>query len=492
MNGESESGLENFDTLLTDALLSTSIDDGHKFELAEFAVADSDLQNDQSLYFFEDPAFHLAPGATSNAKAEEQVSFSWPQFSLAVGDEIEVPQMALDMMRNEPSSVSLEGKTTTQSNSVSGIWKGPRIAPNKGRGDGSGNRFTGIAGKRSSKSKRSYQGTSLEDVHPEKPVPQRRLQRTSSEGALRRAQRATSDGAQRRARRANTDGNKKERKKRVSSRGRKERGGSCVCCEATSTPLWREGRKGDLLCNACGIRWVKYGIACESCKYVPRKSEATKLNCPRCETKFPPPEEEALKRRAAPSARCGGKIGGNTAVFVNSSEHLYGAGSGVVLDSIGNPLMPGIVLLPPPGSMPPSHSAVMHATPDVIQSQLGMTHSHGSALYTMDCMPQDAKTMYPINANGLHDTVVKNGSENLQSAAIGVLGYPEGVMTQNFQATESDKIPHVAFQPSPAFAPSMHSANGIRPSGYEDKEEKIPVDHFQRLGGLQFGRSVTR
>lgn len=220
------------------------------------------------------------------------------------------------------------------------------------------------------------------------------------------------------------------------------------------------------------------------------------MNCPRCETKFPPPEEEALKRRTAPSARCGGKIGGNTAVFAHSSEHLYGAGSGVVLDSAGNHLMPGIVLWPPPGPVPPSHSTGMHATPDMIQSQLGMTHTHGSALHTMDCTPQqDGTTMYPINANGMHDAVVKSDSEmplNLQSATIGVHGYPDGVMTQNFQANESGKIPHVALQLSPAFAPSMHSTNGILPSGYGDEEEEIPVDHFQRLGGLQFGRSVTR
>eukprot|EP00037_Helgoeca_nana_P012328 m.111700 g.111700 ORF g.111700 m.111700 type:complete len:481 (+) comp21381_c0_seq1:760-2202(+) len=90
----------------------------------------------------------------------------------------------------------------------------------------------------------------------------------------------------------------KDKKRRPQSRARKEKSGNCVCCDAVNTPLWREGKHGARLCNACGIRWVKYGIACDTCKYVPRKSEASKELCPRCTTPFPPADEEAIRRRS--------------------------------------------------------------------------------------------------------------------------------------------------------------------------------------------------
>eukprot|EP00038_Savillea_parva_P005653 m.159427 g.159427 ORF g.159427 m.159427 type:complete len:545 (-) comp11792_c0_seq1:306-1940(-) len=70
-------------------------------------------------------------------------------------------------------------------------------------------------------------------------------------------------------------------------RERPPKSGQCACCKSTSTPLWREGRNGVQLCNACGIRWVKYGIACIGCNYVPRKSESADPFCPRCKAQLP-------------------------------------------------------------------------------------------------------------------------------------------------------------------------------------------------------------
>ena len=62
----------------------------------------------------------------------------------------------------------------------------------------------------------------------------------------------------------------------------------CSCCQATSTPMWREGPDSLRLCNACGIRWQKYGLCCTSCQYIPRKQEKDLTDCPRCDRKFPP------------------------------------------------------------------------------------------------------------------------------------------------------------------------------------------------------------
>lgn len=87
-------------------------------------------------------------------------------------------------------------------------------------------------------------------------------------------------------------------KRKPSPRNKKEKAGNCACCDCTQTPLWREGRRGVRLCNACGIRWVKYGIACEQCNYVPRKHEAKNQACPRCPAKFLPPEPVESRRKA--------------------------------------------------------------------------------------------------------------------------------------------------------------------------------------------------
>jgi len=67
----------------------------------------------------------------------------------------------------------------------------------------------------------------------------------------------------------------------------------CACCATTSTPLWRDiGRKLPL-CNACGIRYKKYGLICSSCNYVPCKQERTSKICRRCTTKLPPASNKA-------------------------------------------------------------------------------------------------------------------------------------------------------------------------------------------------------
>eukprot|EP00039_Didymoeca_costata_P027820 m.19258 g.19258 ORF g.19258 m.19258 type:complete len:519 (-) comp6524_c0_seq1:115-1671(-) len=60
------------------------------------------------------------------------------------------------------------------------------------------------------------------------------------------------------------------------------RPGKCVCCKTEETPLWRKGRQGKMLCNACGKRWLRYGVACSSCDYVPRKHETGLFHCPHC------------------------------------------------------------------------------------------------------------------------------------------------------------------------------------------------------------------
>lgn len=48
----------------------------------------------------------------------------------------------------------------------------------------------------------------------------------------------------------------------------------CASCQATKTPYWRDSWSTDLmLCNACGLRFQKFGVRCDTCYYVPRKEE---------------------------------------------------------------------------------------------------------------------------------------------------------------------------------------------------------------------------
>ncbi|XP_044514319.1 GATA-type zinc finger protein 1 [Gracilinanus agilis] len=57
---------------------------------------------------------------------------------------------------------------------------------------------------------------------------------------------------------------------------------SCASCRTQRTPLWRDAEDGTPLCNACGIRYKKYGIRCPACWTVPRKSIYPLGHCNRC------------------------------------------------------------------------------------------------------------------------------------------------------------------------------------------------------------------
>nr|KAF6297828.1 zinc finger GATA like protein 1 [Pipistrellus kuhlii] len=56
----------------------------------------------------------------------------------------------------------------------------------------------------------------------------------------------------------------------------------CASCRTQRTPLWRDAEDGTPLCNACGIRYKKYGTRCSSCWLVPRKNVQPKKLCGRC------------------------------------------------------------------------------------------------------------------------------------------------------------------------------------------------------------------
>ena len=75
----------------------------------------------------------------------------------------------------------------------------------------------------------------------------------------------------------------------------------CVCCQSTSTPMWREGKQHRILCNACGIRFQKYAVSCDSCEYVPRKNEC--LNqCVKCQAPLAPPDPSRRPRSSSVSS----------------------------------------------------------------------------------------------------------------------------------------------------------------------------------------------
>ncbi|KAG8441321.1 hypothetical protein GDO86_006886 [Hymenochirus boettgeri] len=45
----------------------------------------------------------------------------------------------------------------------------------------------------------------------------------------------------------------------------------CASCKTQKTPLWRDAEDGTPLCNACGIRYKKYGVRCYDCWNIPKK-----------------------------------------------------------------------------------------------------------------------------------------------------------------------------------------------------------------------------
>eukprot|EP00041_Stephanoeca_diplocostata_P025241 m.656838 g.656838 ORF g.656838 m.656838 type:complete len:687 (+) comp22707_c1_seq5:358-2418(+) len=72
---------------------------------------------------------------------------------------------------------------------------------------------------------------------------------------------------------------------------------ACICCRTTTTPLWRDipqdgACPGQPLCNACGIRYTKYGLLCTNCFYVPNKQQRQHTQCPRCSETLPPPRKK--------------------------------------------------------------------------------------------------------------------------------------------------------------------------------------------------------
>ncbi|XP_023501211.1 GATA-type zinc finger protein 1 [Equus caballus] len=62
----------------------------------------------------------------------------------------------------------------------------------------------------------------------------------------------------------------------------------CASCRTQRTPLWRDAEDGTPLCNACGIRYKKYGTRCASCWLVPRKNVQPKRLCGRCGVSLSP------------------------------------------------------------------------------------------------------------------------------------------------------------------------------------------------------------
>lgn len=56
----------------------------------------------------------------------------------------------------------------------------------------------------------------------------------------------------------------------------------CASCKTKKTPLWRDAEDGTPYCNACGIRFKKYGICCPVCSYIPRKDEKFGNTCYQC------------------------------------------------------------------------------------------------------------------------------------------------------------------------------------------------------------------
>ncbi|XP_054395618.2 GATA-type zinc finger protein 1 [Pongo abelii] len=65
----------------------------------------------------------------------------------------------------------------------------------------------------------------------------------------------------------------------------------CASCRTQRTPLWRDAEDGTPLCNACGIRYKKYGTRCSRCWLVPRKNVQPKRLCGRCGVSLDPIQE---------------------------------------------------------------------------------------------------------------------------------------------------------------------------------------------------------
>ena len=94
----------------------------------------------------------------------------------------------------------------------------------------------------------------------------RGTKRRASEAAhLKSMAKRNTNGAGSTARAVSSTGGKGKHGKRTSAA---LQSGPCVCCKCVNTPLWRKGREGKMLCNACGVRWLKYSVACTNCECV--------------------------------------------------------------------------------------------------------------------------------------------------------------------------------------------------------------------------------
>ncbi|KAI7807343.1 GATA-type zinc finger protein 1 [Triplophysa rosa] len=60
------------------------------------------------------------------------------------------------------------------------------------------------------------------------------------------------------------------------------RGKICASCLTRKTPLWRDAEDGTPLCNACGIRYKKYGVRCHHCWSIPKKDAKSNSKCLKC------------------------------------------------------------------------------------------------------------------------------------------------------------------------------------------------------------------
>eukprot|EP00039_Didymoeca_costata_P004815 m.76347 g.76347 ORF g.76347 m.76347 type:complete len:475 (-) comp12552_c0_seq1:142-1566(-) len=100
-------------------------------------------------------------------------------------------------------------------------------------------------------------------------------------------------------------GNSDSKGRKRKSEPRTPQDGICACCQTRNTPMWREGHNSTRLCNACGLRWAKYGVACRNCNYIPGKSEVSNPLCTKCGKELPPPEVLVARRNV------GGKVAGS-------------------------------------------------------------------------------------------------------------------------------------------------------------------------------------
>eukprot|EP00039_Didymoeca_costata_P001288 m.51263 g.51263 ORF g.51263 m.51263 type:complete len:260 (+) comp10722_c1_seq1:226-1005(+) len=76
----------------------------------------------------------------------------------------------------------------------------------------------------------------------------------------------------------------------------------CHCCGDTETRTRRRGPGGVTLCNACGIRWLRHGVCCKECKYIPKNFRGLK-RCPKCGKGLLENAEDRPKKKAAQAAK---------------------------------------------------------------------------------------------------------------------------------------------------------------------------------------------